>query len=98
MRCILELYPTGKTELPLGIPAVAPKLDAIRYYFDETMVSYYEPEDLDDMVRAIRHLCDSLDARVRQAENAMKMLDKYGWNHHQHDLLNLYADLARKRA
>jgi glycosyltransferase involved in cell wall biosynthesis len=81
----------------LGIPAVAPALDPIRYYFDETMVSYYEPENLDDMVRAIRNLCNNPKTRRQQADNAFKMLDKYGWNTHQQDLLNLYAGLINKR-
>jgi glycosyltransferase involved in cell wall biosynthesis len=61
------------------------------------MVSYYEPENIDDMVRAVRHLCDNPETRRQQADSALRMLDKYGWNTHQHDLLNLYTGLIKKR-
>ncbi|MFP5229775.1 MAG: glycosyltransferase, partial [Acidobacteriota bacterium] len=31
----------------LGIPVVAPRLEVIQYYFDETMLRFYEPEDVE---------------------------------------------------
>jgi glycosyltransferase involved in cell wall biosynthesis len=77
----------------LGIPVIAPTLDAIQYYFDDASLCYYEPENIDDMARAIRLLCGNADLRRRQAENADKMLDKYGWPRHQKDLLDLFAGL-----
>ena len=81
----------------LGIPVVVPRLDAIRYYFDESSAGYYEPENLDDMVRALLVLYGSPEIRQRQIECAFKMLDKFGWSRHQLDLLDLYAGLTRKK-
>jgi glycosyltransferase involved in cell wall biosynthesis len=81
----------------LGIPTIAPRLDAIQYYFDEKSLTYYEPGNVDDMARALRYLCGSAETRKTQAEIALKMLDRYGWPQHQHDLLNLYAGLIKKK-
>ncbi len=77
----------------LNIPVVAPRLKTIQYYFSEDMVSYFEPENIDSMVDAILELYHDESRRKRQAQMARKFLDKYGWEKHQMDLINLYKSL-----
>jgi len=77
----------------LGIPVVAPRLKAIQYYFTEEMVTYYEPEDVDSMAEAILKLYENPSLRKAQAEKAKTFLDKYGWEKHKMDLINLYKQL-----
>lgn len=77
----------------LEIPVVAPRLKAIQYYFTEDMVSYYEPENVDSMAEAILKLYQNPSLRKKQAEKAKAFLDKYGWERHKYDLINLYKQL-----
>lgn len=77
----------------LGIPVVAPRLKAIQYYFREDMVSFYEPENVDSMAKAILRLYENPSLRKEQAEKAKAFLDKYGWEKHKYDLINIYKQL-----
>ncbi len=61
----------------LGIPVVAPRLDVIRYYFDDTMLRFYEPENVDKMADAILALYRSREERERQAQAASRFYEKY---------------------
>ncbi len=77
----------------LNIPVVVPRLKTIQYYFTEDMVSYFEPENVDSLADAILGLYNDEHKRIKQAQTAKKFLDKYGWENHQMDLVNLYKKL-----
>jgi len=80
--------------MALDIPVVAPKLQAIHYYFDEHMIRYYEPGDVNSLADAIRHLYDQKERRKPQIEAARKFYDVYGWERHKQGLIHLYKELT----
>ena len=48
------MFPVKLLEyLYLGLPVIAPRLEIIQRYFEEDMLFYYEPENVDDIVRNI---------------------------------------------
>ena len=55
----------------LGVPVVAPRLDVIGRYFDDTMLRYYEPENVEQMADAIVALYNNPEERERQARAAL---------------------------
>jgi glycosyltransferase involved in cell wall biosynthesis len=61
----------------LGVPVVAPRLEVISYYFDDTMLRFYEAEDVDAMADAIVELFHNRDQRERQAVAASRFYQKY---------------------
>jgi glycosyltransferase involved in cell wall biosynthesis len=61
----------------LSVPVVAPRLEVIRYYFDETMVRFYEPENVEQMADAIVELFHNRNERERQALAASRFYQKY---------------------
>ncbi|MGB2677974.1 MAG: glycosyltransferase [Candidatus Acidiferrum sp.] len=61
----------------LGVPVVAPRLEVISYYFDETMVRFYEPENVEQMADAIVELFHNRNERERQAHAASRFYQKY---------------------
>jgi glycosyltransferase involved in cell wall biosynthesis len=61
----------------LGVPVVAPRLQVISYYFDETMVRFYEPESVEQMADAIVELFHKRDERERQAHAASRFYQNY---------------------
>jgi glycosyltransferase involved in cell wall biosynthesis len=61
----------------LGVPVVAPRLAVISRYFEETMVRYYESENVDQMAEAIVGLFHDRGERERLARNASCFYQKY---------------------
>jgi glycosyltransferase involved in cell wall biosynthesis len=74
----------------LEIAAIAPRLRTIRYYFTEDMVSYFEPENLDEMVEAILRLYRDQSRRERQATKAKRFLEEHRWENQQRCLRKVY--------
>jgi glycosyltransferase involved in cell wall biosynthesis len=79
--------------IALNIPVVVPKLPTVQYYFSDEMVSYFEPEDSDELAASILALYQNREKRERQARSARKFLDQFGWEIHQKDFLDLYSRL-----
>jgi glycosyltransferase involved in cell wall biosynthesis len=78
----------------LGIPTVAPRLEAIQHYFSEEMVTYYEPEDIDSLTDAILRLHADTGLRRRQTAMARTFLVRYGWERQGEELVAMYRTLV----
>ena len=77
----------------LNIPVVVPRLQTVQYYFSDEMVSYFEPEDSNELAASILALYQNREKREKQARSAKKFLDQFGWEIHQKDFLDLYSHL-----
>ena len=80
--------------IALNIPVIVPRLKTIEYYFTNEMVSYFEPENVDSLAHTMLNLFNDVDKRKTQAEKAKTFLDKYGWETHKQDLINLYREVT----
>ena len=78
----------------LNIPVVVPRLKTIQFYFTDDMVIYFDPENVDSLVAAIREAYYNETKRLKQTENARRFLTRYGWDKHKYDLFSLYRSLA----
>ena len=79
--------------IALGIPVLTPKLKTIEHYFGDDMVFYFEAENVCSMAMAIRQAYENADLRARKACRARTFLDQYGWETHQHTLIDAYKAL-----
>jgi Glycosyltransferase len=77
----------------LNIPVVVPRLQTVQYYFSDEMVSYFEPEDSNELAASILALYQNREKREKQARCARKFLDQFGWEIHRKDFLDLYSRL-----
>ena len=73
----------------LGVPVIAPRLQVIGRYFDDTMIRYYEPENVEQMADAIVELFHSREECERLARTAATFYQK----HNIEAQGNLYLDL-----
>lgn len=80
----------------LGIPAVVPRLRTIQYYFDDDMVFYYDPENVDSLAECLERLQCQPRLRRERAERARVFLDKHGWERKSGDLVALYESLVKR--
>lgn len=77
----------------LGIPVVAPRLKTIEHYFTPEMVSFFEPEDIEELAARMIELYRSPDQGLRQATAARRFLDEFGWERQGPELVGFYRDL-----
>jgi glycosyltransferase involved in cell wall biosynthesis len=77
----------------LGIPAVAPRLKTIGHYFDDQMVSFFDPENVDSMAAAIERLYSDPGRRRQQAATAGAFLKERGWEKQGEAFVDFYQRL-----
>jgi glycosyltransferase involved in cell wall biosynthesis len=77
-----------------GIPVVVPRLKTIEHYFSESMVTYYEPEDVQSLADAIYRLYCDPQRRAAQVERAGVFLNEYGWERQGAEFVKLYQQLV----
>lgn len=61
----------------LGLPVIAPRLKIIKRYFEEDMLFYYEPENVDDIVNKILLLYENIDLRQNTVLKSHEFFKKY---------------------
>jgi glycosyltransferase involved in cell wall biosynthesis len=97
--------PAGELMLPvklleyvsLDIPAIVPRLRAIEHYFTDDMVTYYEPDDVESLARAILRLYNRPDLRRGQSQRARAFIDRYGWDRHRAEFVGAYRAFSESR-
>ena len=79
--------------ISLGIPVICPRLQTIKHYFSDRMVSYFEPEDVQGLATNIYHLYFNKEERKSLAECARSFLDQYGWEKSSSEFIRFYESL-----
>ncbi len=75
------LLPTKLMEyVALGTPVIAAQTPTITAYFDETMVQFFKPGDVDDLARCILALYQNRQRLQQFAHNADRFNEKYSWD------------------
>jgi glycosyltransferase involved in cell wall biosynthesis len=72
----------------MGLPVIAPRLEIIQRYFEEDMLFYYEPENVNEIVRNIILLYG--DNKLRQ-----KIIDNSYWFFNKHNLSGKTLDYMK---
>lgn len=74
------ILPTKLMEyVALNVPVVAARTTAIANYFDDTMVRFFTPGDVDDLAAAILALYQDPEQRAAYSKNASRFNERYNW-------------------
>jgi glycosyltransferase involved in cell wall biosynthesis len=76
--------------LLVGLPVAVPSLRVIREYFSDEMVSYFEPENVQQLAERIMELAQRPELRVSQVKAADAFFDRYPWVKQK----KMYCDFA----
>ena len=94
-----ELLPTKLLEYAaLGIPAIVSRTMGISAYFDETMVQFFTPGDVDDLARCIRTLYRDRGRLAALAENMERFNQRYNWTSQSANYVRLVDRLGRSNS
>lgn len=82
----------------LGIPVVSSRIESLETYFDNSMIQYFEPGDVDDLAEKVLELYRSPNKREVQINNAYRFIQKYSWEQQKIRYYHLVDDLVGKRS
>ena len=80
----------------MDVPVVASGLDTIRSYFDEDMLRFVTPGDVEALAEAVADLYYSEDSRDQLVKNARRFTERYNWEKESQNLYNLYDRLIHQ--
>lgn len=84
------ILPTKLLEyVAVGLPAIAARTPAIESYFDETMVQFFEPGNVDELAAGILKLYQDQQYRSGLVIQSERFNEQYNWTTHSADYVAL---------
>ena len=91
-----EAFSTKTLEfMSLGVPIIVSKTKIDQYYFDESIVKYFNPEDEKDLAEAMLLLIKNKEMREKLSRNALKFIEKNNWRVKKHIYFDLVDSLVK---
>jgi glycosyltransferase involved in cell wall biosynthesis len=82
----------------LGVPLIVADTEIDRYYFDDSVVTFFRCEDEEDLASCLRLLIASQQVRTRQASNALAFASRYEWSANEYRYLEILESLIPRYA
>jgi glycosyltransferase involved in cell wall biosynthesis len=93
-----SLLPTKLMEYALmGLPCIVARTSAISSYFDDTMVEFFAPGDVDELAHRILALYSDPERLARRAEDIKRFNERYNWAKTSAEYAALVERLGSKR-
>ena len=90
-----EAFSTKTLEfMSLGVPIVVSRTKIDRHYFNESIVTFFEAGNVEDLAESILFLIKNKNARKEIAKNALKYIRRNNWNVKKHIYLKLVDTLV----
>lgn len=83
--------------LAMKVPVITSRTRSVAAYFPDTALRYFEPGDVDDLVRAIRELHADAPRRQDLVEQGSKALQPYRWSEQREIYRGVVDRLVRGR-
>jgi glycosyltransferase involved in cell wall biosynthesis len=75
-----SLLPTKLMEYAaMGVPSIVARTTAISLYFDDSMVQYFEPDDVDGLARCIQLLFEDKKRREKMSDGILQFNQRHNW-------------------
>jgi len=92
-----EAFSTKSLEfMSLGIPIVISRTKIDNYYFNDSVVRFFEPGNVDDLAKAILEMLENEEMRSQLAKRASQFVKRYLWESNKHIYLDLVDRLVAK--
>ena len=92
------LLPTKLMEYAaMGLPAIVARTTAISIYFDDSMVKFFKPGDVEDLARCIIELHDDTIQRMELSKGIRQFNERYNWEKQSNAYVQVVDKLASDR-
>lgn len=82
--------------LAVGTPIVITRTAASEYYYDESMVKFFEPGNPQDLAKAVHDLYRNPDKRKQMVEDAKKFNEKHNWEDYKKIYYRVIDNLCKR--
>jgi glycosyltransferase involved in cell wall biosynthesis len=94
-----EAYSTKIMEfMSLGVPVVVSSTRVDRYYFDESVVRFFESGNVEDLAQAMYELLTDSQLRERIIRHACEYVARHSWARHKSEYLQLVDKLVGQKS
>jgi len=80
--------------MAVGVPVIVSRTRIDTFYFDESMVKFFESENVDDLANAIIELYAHPEQRRKLVDSASRHIEKNNWEVRQHEYLRVVDSLV----
>jgi glycosyltransferase involved in cell wall biosynthesis len=84
--------------MAVGVPVIVSRTKIDSYYFDESMVRFFESENVDALANAILELYAHPEERRKLVVGAYRHIEKNNWNAKQYEYLSVVDSLTGTQA
>lgn len=92
-----EAFSTKTLEfMSLGIPIIVSATKIDTYYFNDSVVRFFEAEDIDDLARAMLEMVTDSALRESILRNADRFIEDFQWSKNKHIYYDLVDSLIRR--
>jgi glycosyltransferase involved in cell wall biosynthesis len=84
--------------MALGVPVIVADTLVDKYYFDDSVVYFFQAGNEDDLARRMVELIQNPERRRVQAEKATRFVNKNDWNAKKHEYLQLVDAMVARCA
>jgi glycosyltransferase involved in cell wall biosynthesis/peptidoglycan/xylan/chitin deacetylase (PgdA/CDA1 family) len=82
--------------MSLGVPVIVSETKIDRFYFNDSVLKFFKPDDANDLAQCILSLRNDKALRDRLRENAQRFVENYSWDKRKQEYLELVDSLTRK--
>jgi len=91
-----EAYSTKIMEfMSQGVPVIISRTKIDSYYFDDSVVCFFEPENVEELAESILRMARDKEYREMLSRNALAYVDRHGWDRKKSEYLSLVDSLVR---
>jgi glycosyltransferase involved in cell wall biosynthesis len=92
-----EAFSTKTLEfMSSGVPIIVAKTKVDQYYFDDSLVKFFEPENVEDLADAMLTMIRDKSLRDRLSKNGLEFIKKNNWGDKKEEYLKLVNGLCQK--
>lgn len=82
--------------MSMGVPVIAANTKVDKYYFDDSMIQFFESGDENDLARCFLELMTNRELRERLSANGLKHVEENSWDAHKQRYFDLVDSLCKQ--
>ena len=93
-----EAFSTKTLEfMSLGIPIVLSNTKIDQYYFNDSVVKFFMPDNVDDLAECMLTMIENRELRDTLRNNALRFIEEYRWSKRKNEYFDLVDSLIQQQ-